>query len=173
MQLKTVVHKALAAFMAAVGVAAAAWLWSSDLWLPAHTSRISVWRTADIFNYCTLAPLSVDAFGQPSAALVREAEAGLAAHLAARKRAGLPMPAESPVQQPFTFHHQYIGFVMGGERVLFVNAFPYYHDPAVNDFAFQVFERPECVADGGRHFWRVIYHPDTKSFSDVEFNGPA
>lgn len=172
MQPKRAGSRARAAGAAAIAIPIAAWLIVTDLWLPPLTSRISVWRTADIFDYCT-AMRPVDQFWLASPSLVREAEAGLALHLAARQRQGMKMPAESPAEQPFSFHHQYIGFVMGGERVLFLNAFPYYHDRSINEFGFQVFERPECVADGGRHFWRVIYHPATKTFSNFEFNGPA
>ena len=80
------------------------------------------------------------------------------------------MPHEAPAEQPFGYHHQYLGLVIDGERVLFINAYPFYDDEALNEPA-GLLERPECVADGGRHFWRVFYHPRSRTFSRFEFNG--
>lgn len=163
-----------AASVAIPAVGLLVWLSCSDVWMPEGSSTISRWRADEIGKYCAYYPeWKGGETWRPSAALVRESEAGLAAHLAARQRSGLPMPQEAPAEQPFRYHHQYLGLVLGGERVLFINAYPFYHDKALNDQGFQLLERPECVADGGRHYWRVIYHPASRSFSRLEFNGPA
>ena len=157
-----------------VAVSLVAWLAFPDLLLPQGASRIGSWNANQMFDECFVPTgQRPDNFWRPSSDVVREAEAGLAELLAARRRAGLKMPEDSPAERPFQFHHQYLGFVMAGERVLLINAFPSYPDDPFMENGFGLFERPVCVADGGRHFWRVLYHPATQTFSRFEFNGPG
>lgn len=61
------------------------------------------------------------------------------------------------------YHRQYVGVLVGGRRLIYVNAFPVAHaeDTRV----------PFEVCDGGASFWGVLFDPETAAFSDLAFNG--
>jgi len=64
---------------------------------------------------------------------------------------------------------QYVGAVVGGRRVIYVNAFPLSmaeSDPDLDP------TRLVRVCDGGASFWGVVFDPETGRFSDLAFNGP-
>ncbi|MDH4120242.1 MAG: hypothetical protein OEV94_00850 [Deltaproteobacteria bacterium] len=61
---------------------------------------------------------------------------------------------------------QYAGIVVGGRRLIYINAFP------------KKLETPEwtslmVVCDGGKSFWGAVYDPATGTFSQLAFNGEA
>ena len=150
----------------------AAWLACTDLWLPPKASTISLWYAASTFDQCSrTAPQPGEVFWIPSAAQVREIEAALPPMFAARKRQGLTVPQESDAVQPFSYQHQYIGFVQNGERLIYVNASPVYDRAGLDEREFSLLEKPEVMCDGGRFFWGVVYHPHSKTFEAPAFNG--
>jgi hypothetical protein len=65
------------------------------------------------------------------------------------------------------FYRQYIGIVVGGRRLIYVNAFA--PDPIPKDWQ----SRLTFVYDGGGGYWRVLFDPVTGQFSDLETNGFA
>ena len=79
-----------------------------------------------------------------------------------------PLDAELRVAD---YYRQYWSLEVGGRRVIYVNGFhrftvensraPYWRNDVV------------IVFDGGRYFFRVVYDPETKTFSNFEFNGDA
>lgn len=151
----------------------AAWAAWTYAFLPKHTSTISLWHAAETFELCSREVPTADSFWIPTSAQVREAEAALLVMFAERKRAGLTMPQESTDVQPFSFHHQYIGFARNGERMLYLNAYPDYDNELIDERPFSLLEAPACVADGGRFFWGAVYHLRRKAFEGLQFNGHA
>lgn len=62
-------------------------------------------------------------------------------------------------------YRQYVGIVVGGRRLIYVNAFA----PGLVPKDWQ--SRLVIVFDGGGAYWRVAFDPATASFSDLETNG--
>ncbi len=154
-------------------------LWGWFAWtywfLPKDTSTI-LWHAKKAFDQCSRArPDPGDAFWLPTAGQVRDAEAALPAMLAARRKLGLRMPQKADGGVPFRFHRQYIGFLIQGERVMYLNAYPLYYNESLNDewdgSPYSPFEQPQIRCDGGRFFWGAVYRPNTKTFEQFETNG--
>jgi hypothetical protein len=60
-------------------------------------------------------------------------------------------------------HRQYVGVVVRGRRMIYVNAFPVAHREEAH--------APVVVCDGGTAFWGALFDPETATFSDLAFNG--
>ncbi|GAB5534837.1 MAG: hypothetical protein Rubg2KO_10860 [Rubricoccaceae bacterium] len=64
---------------------------------------------------------------------------------------------------------QYVGAVVDGRQVIYLNAFPASMMATDDDLDLT---RPMMVCDGGPNFWGVVFDPETKQFSELDFNGP-
>jgi hypothetical protein len=78
------------------------------------------------------------------------------------------------------FLRQYGGFIVGGRKIIYMNAFPrglidgersvfVQRKPPLPDWHSEA----EGVCDGGPAFFGVEYDPATKTFSNFQFNGLA
>ena len=100
-----------------------------------------------------------------------------------------------PPGGPGTYYHQYVGVVLGGRKLIYVNGFPkssIADAVALSDrFArehpevqFTASELPESmrtldgwrssavvVCDGGSSYWGVLYDPETRQFTEYSANG--
>lgn len=71
------------------------------------------------------------------------------------------------VRNPGSYFRQYVGVVVGGRSLVYINAFrsdaghPNWHRSAVD------------VCDGGNDYWGAFYDPVTRRFSRLAFNGSA
>ena len=66
------------------------------------------------------------------------------------------------------YHRQYLGIqVLGGPRIIFVNAFLEDHSPDPQNWR----RRMVCVDDGGTGYWHVQYDPVDRRFRRFGFNG--
>lgn len=54
------------------------------------------------------------------------------------------------------YPRQYGGIIVNGEKVIYINA-----------------GEMDMVCDGGKRYWGAVYHPTTKAFSQLVFNGSA
>ena len=65
---------------------------------------------------------------------------------------------------------QYVGAVVDGQQVIYINVFPASMMEYDEDF-----DRlsPVMVCDGGAGFWGVVFDPESGEFSDLDFNGFA
>lgn len=80
------------------------------------------------------------------------------------------LPKLSPLlegRDPSIFFRQYVGIVQNGKRVVYINA----ADPDVleSDDSSWV-SSPLYVCDGGEQFWGAVYNPESRAFSQLEFN---
>ena len=102
---------------------------------------------------------------QPTPGQIAKAEALLPSFVRANRRPKEPLG-----------YRQYLGVVIGGRRLIYVNVFPRW-----------LVERRELVGiapqdwrtvfvsvcDGGDGFWGALYDPETLRFSSPRFNGAA
>ena len=70
------------------------------------------------------------------------------------------------VEDPEHFHMQYVGIVVKGRRLIYINAFA--EDDPPDSWKTQAY----IVCDGGVD-WGVLYDPATGKFSDLAVNGGA
>jgi hypothetical protein len=72
---------------------------------------------------------------------------------------------------------QYAGFVLGKEKIIYVNAFPLklldYDGSNLATWSATWRVAPVIFCDGGHRFFGVEYDPKKKTFSHFEFNGIA
>jgi len=73
------------------------------------------------------------------------------------------MPGQ--VADPEDFYMQYIGIVVKGKRLIYINAFAFEEPPSWKEHAV-------ITCDGGVD-WGVLYDPETGKFSDLAINGVA
>jgi hypothetical protein len=71
------------------------------------------------------------------------------------------------ISNPFSSYRQYVGIVVAGRRVIYVNAFP----PQVSLKDWKT--RLVSVCDGGPSFWGIQFDPSDDKFFDLEMNGVA
>ena len=62
---------------------------------------------------------------------------------------------------PRDYPRQYAGVVVRGKKLIYINA----GVPATKEVT--------MVCDGGKSYWGVLYDPETKTFSELAFNGEA
>ena len=63
------------------------------------------------------------------------------------------------------YYLQYVGLVVGGRRVVYVNGFRASETPA------NWRGQPEVACDGGTDYWGAIFDPATSRFSLLSING--
>ena len=80
------------------------------------------------------------------------------------------LPKLSPLlkgRDPSVFVRQYVGVIQNGKRVVYING----ADSDVSesdDLSWK--HRPLYVCDGGDRYWGVVYDPESRAFSQMEFN---
>jgi hypothetical protein len=104
---------------------------------------------------------------QPTSEEIAQAEAVLPKFVRANGRPRGPLSS---------YRRQYLGVVIGGRRLIYVNVFREWviegrepSGPAQHDWRTQ-FVR---VCDGGDDFWGALYDPHTRRFFSPRFNGTA
>jgi hypothetical protein len=70
------------------------------------------------------------------------------------------------------FHRQYIGFILHGKKLIYLNAFPA-DDIASWHSRANWRTTAWIVCDGGDDYWGVEFDPATQTFHDLAFNGVA
>jgi len=121
----------------------------------------------DLLHQCSRSiPQSVTGTWQPTAAQTAELDARLPDAV---------VHARPDVHGAFA--RQYAGYIIGGRRLIYVNAFPqnvladFDKDPA--RWTRKATHQAMTVCDGGQDFFGVLYDPATKTFSQFAFNGFA
>lgn len=71
------------------------------------------------------------------------------------------------IRNPEEYFRQYLGLVVGGKRVVYVNAFK----SAATHSRWQA--APVGVCDGGSDYWGALYDPESRRFYDLAINGSA
>jgi len=69
------------------------------------------------------------------------------------------------ISDPFRFYRQYVGIVLSGWRLIYVNAFA--PDSVLKGWQIRLLN----VCDGGSAFWGLLFDPLTGRFSDLKTNG--
>ena len=73
--------------------------------------------------------------------------------------------ARTTIPNPFSFYRQYVGIVVNGRRLIYINAF-------ARDLVSQTWKtRLVDVCDGGPAFWGVLFDPVASKFFDLQTNG--
>ncbi|AVQ07428.1 TPA: hypothetical protein HH295_17270 [Xanthomonas vasicola pv. zeae] len=70
------------------------------------------------------------------------------------------------IAQPRAFDRQYVGVVIQGQRLIYINAFKLPNTPEVKPATEAI-----QVCDGGSMFWGALYDPQTGAFSQIAVNG--
>lgn len=131
-------------------------------------------RAGNLLQQCSRGvPGPVEGMWLPGAQQIRELEARLSQALDeafAQRR--------DRENRPRDFLRQYGGFIVGGRKIIYVNAFPrgliedeerYSSGGPKHDWH----REAKGVCDGGPAFFGVEYDPHTKTFSRFAFNGLA
>jgi hypothetical protein len=88
--------------------------------------------------------------------------------------ADIPFPNRaykgSQIPHPEKYFRQYAGIVLGGHKIIYVNALC---ETAGNKYETYWRERFVQVFDGGDCYWSVRYDPETGRFSELMVNGVA
>lgn len=121
----------------------------------------------DLLHQCSRAtPQGATGAWLPTAGQVAELETRLPAALAKLK----------PSKQG-GYGRQYGGIVLGGRKLIYVNAFPLGvlgdFDKDQSHWTYKATHQGVMVCDGGEDFFGVLYDPATKTFSSFQFNGFA
>jgi hypothetical protein len=133
-------------------------------------------RARDLLNQCSRGvPGPVEGTWVPSSRQIRELEARLPEALdnVLAKRGEYQNRSRD-------FLRQYGGFIVGGRKIIYMNAFPRFLIGEEKTFHADRHKtapdwRTEMkgVCDGGPAFFGVEYDPATRTFSHFEFNGIA
>ena len=102
----------------------------------------------------------IDGGWQPSDADIQTAESHLT-------QLSQPTSDRQPVQSPANYFRQYVGVVVSGRKLIYLNAI------GPSDMGVGWKTRFVSVCDGGDNFWGAIYDPATGKFSELHKNGPA
>jgi len=77
----------------------------------------------------------------------------------------LLQPGQPPILSPKRYYRQYVGVVIGGKHLIYINAVSGWVPP---DNFEGVLTR---VCDGGQSAWGALYDPGNGAISDVQING--
>ena len=112
------------------------------------------------------APEHVTAFWLPTAVQVEAAERALPAFLrtSGQKTIGRKIVLSE-------YFRQYVGVVVRGKRLIYLNAFPAPASGSADARDAQV--KAYVVCDGGSAFWGAEFDPATNTFSHFDYNGVA
>jgi len=118
----------------------------------------------DLLRQCSRgSPREVTGKWLPTAKQIRELEARLPAALEA-----VAFQRGSQYGQPADFRRQYAGYIVHGQKIIYVNALP---RGEAELWGFDWRRQVVQVCDGGSSFFGVEYDPRKKTFSHFEFNG--
>ncbi|MFA0923986.1 hypothetical protein [Xanthomonas fragariae] len=70
------------------------------------------------------------------------------------------------IPEPRDFDRQYVGVVIQGQQLIYINAFKLPNDPPVKPA-----RKAIQVCGGGSTFWGALYDPQTGAFSHIAVNG--
>jgi hypothetical protein len=117
-----------------------------------------------LFKQCSRpAPVPEGLTWQPSRVEIDQLEASLPSYLNATHAKGQTTPPVPP-----QYRGQYVAYTEQGQPRIYASFVP--ADAAAlagSDKGTAV-----LVCDGGSQFWGVVYNPATRSFTDLQFNGP-
>ncbi|CEM58581.1 hypothetical protein [Xanthomonas campestris] len=72
------------------------------------------------------------------------------------------------IAEPRDFDRQYVGVVVDGRELIYINAFKLPDSPSLKPATTAV-----GACDGGAAFWGALYDPQTGAFSEIAINGGA
>jgi hypothetical protein len=113
-------------------------------------------------------PPRFDGTWQPNQQDVLDVEAHLP--LLQRLKASRCCIPGARVTNVHNYYRQYLGLVVVGRRVVYINAFSMKVAGVARDARHWASE-PMMACDGGENFWGAVYDPATKTFSELAFNG--
>jgi hypothetical protein len=119
-----------------------------------------------LVEQCSRAVPRITGSWTPSARDVRRLEADLK-HLKGQ-RAAACCSQSAKMDDASRYYRQYAGIVRGGRRLIYVNGFL---EPPTGAGAVDWKQAPVIACDGGTSFWGVLYDPDSRTFSQLAFNG--
>lgn len=77
------------------------------------------------------------------------------------------------IENPSRYYRQYVGLVVGGRKLIYLNAFCKKPEDVVVRQGGDWRQNPIDVCDGGDCFWSAVYDPNSGEFSDLQVNGIA
>jgi hypothetical protein len=121
----------------------------------------------DLLNQCSRnVPGPVQGAWQPTAEQIQSLETLLPKAL----EDALVKRGEHP-DRSRVYLRQYAGFIVGGHRIIYVNAFPHEFLNGVQSSTLDWKFHATLVCDGGSAFFGAEFDPDKETFSHFEFNG--
>jgi hypothetical protein len=123
-------------------------------------------QASAVVEQCSRAVPRITGTWTPSARDVRRLEADLK-HLKGQ-RAAACCSQSAKMDDAARYYRQYAGIVRGGRRLIYVNGFL---EPPAGADAVDWKQAPVIACDGGTSFWGVLYDPDSRTFSQLAFNG--
>jgi hypothetical protein len=134
---------------------------------PADGAVFSQETSRDLLNQCSReVPGPVQGTWQPSKTQIQTLEESLPKAL----DEALAKRGEHPDRSAI-YMRQYAGFVVGGHRIIYVNAFPREHLGSEQSSTPDWRLHATLVCDGGSAFFGVEFDPDKGTFSHFAFNG--
>jgi|SRR5690349_3296958 hypothetical protein len=80
---------------------------------------------------------------------------------------------ELPVFNPYSYYRQYVGVIISGRKLIYVNAQCNKPESVPINPEDDWRRHLRIVMDGGKCIWHALYDPATGRFSDFMFNGVA
>jgi hypothetical protein len=71
------------------------------------------------------------------------------------------------ISKPSRYYRQYVGIVIGGRKLIYLNAFSTFDEKPPADWRERLVVG---ICDGGPSAWGVLYDPETKEFSQLSTN---
>lgn len=71
------------------------------------------------------------------------------------------------IRMPFTSARQYLGVVIDGKKLVYINAFPANMMKPIYRYV------AVTACGGGSDYWGALYDPETRHFSQFEVNSPT
>lgn len=134
---------------------------------PVHAVLLPEAQAAAVVQQCSRAVPRITGSWVPSARDLRRLEADLK-HLKGQRAAACCSPSAA-LDDALKYYRQYAGVIRGGRRLIYVNGFP--EPPSSGPDAIDWKQTPVIACDGGTSFWGVLYDPESRSFSQLAFNG--
>jgi len=144
-----------------------------DVFSPDKGTILPASESKAVAHQCSRrSPGPIEGTWQPTAAQIKDLEARLPDVLHRNLKnyqSSTHIGSRYHYSPPSRYYRQYIGFRIGGRKLIYVNALMISDEelPYLNDWR----TKAEIVCDGGAMAFGVEYDPATKTFQNFAFNG--
>jgi len=137
---------------------------------PSFSTTIEASKASKLLNQCSRStPKNIKGFWTPTQNDIEILESNFGNITKITSKECCFVNAKVDSLQNFAF--QYVGVVVNGKKLIYINAFPLEDIVRFKQVNYDPSKMPVVACDGSSYYWGALFDPQTKQFSSLAFNG--